>query len=392
MSEAQTGLPESVSVLQVDGKQVYLVGTAHVSKQSVEDVRKTVEEARPDVVCVELCQARYQSIIQRDSWEKMNIFKVLRERKGVFLFAQLIMTGFYRRLGKKFGVEPGAEMIEGVEAAKRVNAELVLADRNIEVTLKRVWGHLGFWRKMGLLSQLLLSCLGGEKIDEETIEEMKKQDQLEVLMAEFSQKYPDIKRRLIDERDVYLAEKIRTAPGNTIVAVVGAGHKPGIEQHIHQPQDLEEITRIPPPSIWPKIIQWGIPVLICALVAYSFFKGGREQGIENIFIWFLVNGIFSAIGTAAALAHPLAILAAFLAAPFTSLNPMIAAGFAAGIVQALVHKPTVADFKALPDDLETVKGFWRNSVIKVFMVLVLANVGSMIGTWVAGFWIAGRTF
>ncbi len=392
MSEMETGLPDSVSVIQVGEKQVYLVGTAHVSKQSVEDVRTTVESVRPDSVCVELCQARYQSIIQRDSWEKMNIFKVLRERKGVFLFAQLIMTGFYRRLGKKFGVEPGAEMIEGVEAAKRVEAELVLADRDIEVTLKRVWGYLGLWSKMGLFSQLLLSCLGGEKIDEETIEEMKKQDQLESLMSEFSEKYPDIKHRLIDERDLFLAEKIRTAPGEKVVAVVGAGHKPGIEEHIHTEQDLTEITRIPPASIWPKIIQWGIPVLICALLAYSFFKGGKEQGIENIYIWFLVNGIFSAIGTAAALAHPLAILAAFLAAPFTSLNPMIAAGFAAGIVQALVHKPTVADFKALPDDLETVKGFWQNSVIKVFMVLVLANVGSMIGTWVAGFWIAGRTF
>ena len=221
-------LPSRVTHVRVGEKDVYLVGTAHVSKDSVEDVRTTIEQVRPDTVCIELCKARHQAITQADNWRKMDIIKVIRQKKAVFLLAQLILSSFYRRLGEKLGVQPGAEMIEGMRMAEQTGAQLVLADRDIEITLKRVWGYLGLRSKLKLTMQLMMGIFTSEEIDSDMIEQLKKQDQLESVMAEFAGQYPEIKKRLIDERDTFLAEKIRTAPGKKVVAVVGAGHVEGI--------------------------------------------------------------------------------------------------------------------------------------------------------------------
>jgi pheromone shutdown-related protein TraB len=385
-----TSLPERVSHVKVDDKDVYLVGTAHLSLESVQDVRTTVEQVRPDAVCVELCKARHQAMTQADTWSKMDIFKVIRQKKAVFLLAQLIMTSFYRRLGEKLGVKPGAEMLEGIRLAEQTHAELVLADRDIEITLKRVWGYLGFWNKLKLAAQLLTGIFTHEEIDEEMIESLKQKDQLESVMAEFAGQFPQIKERLIDERDTFLAQKIRSAPGKTIVAVVGAGHVPGISAQIQQERSLDELMELPRVSIWPRLAKWGLPLLILALLVYGFTKG-TEHGFRSICIWFAVNGTLSAVGAALALAHPLTILSAFLAAPFTSLNPFVAAGWVAGVVQAVIKKPKVSDLEALPEAIATMKGFWMNPVTRILLVVALANLGSVLGTWIAGVWIGART-
>ena len=392
MPDSEVTLPQRVSHIQLEGRDIYLVGTAHLSKQSVEDVRNTVEAVKPDTICVELCQPRFKSLVEKDSWKKMNIFKIIKEKKSVLLLAQLILSAFYHRLGKKLGIEPGAEMLEGIKLAQSTGVDLVLADRDIEITLKRVWGHLGFWNKIKLFGHLLADVCVKEKIDEELIEKMKMQDQLEALMLEFAEQFPEIKNSLIDERDIYLAQKIRHAGGSKVVAVVGASHVPGIRQHIPKDQPLDELMEIPRKSIWPSVFKWGIPAAIVALVVYGFFKDGAAHSVENIYIWILVNGILSALGAAIALAHPVTIVSAFLGAPLTSLNPMIAAGWVAGLVQAVVRKPTVADFEALPDATSTVKGFWRNPVTKILLVVVLANLGSSLGTFISGGWIAARSF
>jgi len=383
-------LPERVTQVKVEDKDVYLVGTAHISKESVEDVRTTIEQVRPDTVCVELCKARHQAMTQADNWRKMDIFRVVRQKKAVFLLAQLILSSFYRRLGEKLGVQPGAEMLEGIRMAEQTGAQLVLADRDIEITLKRVWRYLGFWSKAKLAVQLMTGILFHEEIDADMIEQLKKQDQLEAVMAEFAGQYPEIKRRLIDERDTFLAEKIRTAPGQKVVAVVGAGHVDGIASQIHHEQSLDKLMELPPKPLWPVFFKWGIPLLIVALLAYGFSKG-REHGFENICIWFLVNGVLSSLGAAAALGHPLTILAAFLAAPITSLNPFLAAGWVAGIVQALIKRPKISDLEDLPAAISTMKGFWSNPVTRILLVVALANVGSMVGTYVAGIWIGARS-
>ena len=383
-------LPERVTHVKVADRDVYLVGTAHVSKDSVEDVRATIEQVRPETVCVELCKARHQAITQADSWRKMDIVKVVRQKKAIFLLAQLIMSSFYRRLGEKLGVQPGAEMIEGIREAEQTGAQLVLADRDIEITLKRVWGYLGFRSKLKLATQLMMGIFTSEEIDSETIEQLKKQDQLEAVMAEFAGQYPEIKKRLIDERDTFLAEKIRTAPGKTVVAVVGAGHVDGIASQIHEPHSLDDLMKLPPKSVWPTVFAWGIPLLIVALIAYGFTKG-TTHGFENVYIWVLVTGTLAGLGAAAAWAHPLTILSALLAAPLTTLHPLLAAGWIAGVVQVFLKKPKVSDLEDLPAAIGTMKGFWTNPVTRILLVVALANVGAMVGTWVAGAWIAARS-
>jgi pheromone shutdown-related protein TraB len=322
----------------------------------------------------------------------MNIFKIIKEKKAVFLLAQLIMNSFYRRLGEQLGVQPGAEMVEGIKQAEKTGAELVLADRDIEITLKRVWRNLNFFNKLKMASHILASLFIGEKIDESLIEKIKEQDQLETILETFSESFPEVKKRLIDERDIYLAQKIRSAPGTTIVAIVGAGHVPGIQDHIHKNEPIAPLMEIPPKSIIPAILKWVIPALIITLLVAGFFKGGRQHSVESIYIWILVNGILSAVGAAIALAHPLTILATFIAAPITSLNPTIAAGWVSGLVQVWVKKPTVSDLEDLPNAISSVKGFWINPVSKVLLVVVLANLGSSLGTFISGSWIAARLF
>lgn len=383
-------LPERVSHVKVDDKDVYLVGTAHLSPESVQDVRTTIEQVRPETICVELCKSRHQAITQADAWSKMDIFRVIRQKKAVFLLAQLIMTSFYRRLGEKLGIQPGAEMLEGIRLAEETKAELVLADRDIEITLKRVWGYLGFRSKTKLAMQVLMGILFQDEIDADTIEMLKQKDQLESIMAEFAGKFPEIKRRLLDERDTYLAQKIRSAPGRTIVAVVGAGHVNGILGQIQQEHDLTELIELPPKSVWPKIVGWGMPLLIVALLVYGFSKG-TAHGFTNIYIWILVTGGLSAIATAIALGHPLTILSSFLVAPWTPFHPLIASGMVAGLVQAYIKRPRVRDLEDLADAITSARGFWTNPVTRILLVFAFSNFGTVLGAWVAGSWLIARS-
>jgi pheromone shutdown-related protein TraB len=384
-------LPERVSQVNIEGRDIYLVGTAHLSKESVEDVRIAIETVSPDTICVELCKSRHKALTQKDNWEKTDIFKIIKEKKAVFLLAQLIMSSFYRQLGEKLGIQPGAEMLEAIKLANATDTQLILADRDVEITLKRVWGYLSFWNKLKLMIHLTVSIFSKEEIDTNTVETLKEKDQLESVLTEFTKKFPEIKKRLIDERDVYLAQKIRRAPGKKIVAVVGAGHVNGIKKHIDEDEPLDELVQIPPKSIWPTVIKWAVPAAIIAVITYGFFKEGAAHSVENIYIWILVNGILSAAGAAVALAHPLTILSAFLGAPLTSLNPTIAAGWVAGIVQAWIKKPTVTDFENLPNAISTFKGFWTNPVTKILLIVALANLGSVFGTYIAGIWITARS-
>ena len=385
-------LPESVTVVEDGGKRFFLVGTAHVSLESVEDVRRTVEIVRPDSICVELCPARHQAMTRRDDWKRMDIYKVIKEGKAVFLMVQLVLQAFYRKIGDKLGVQPGAEMMEGVRLAGETGATLVLADRDVQVTLKRVWGFLGFWKKFQLLSQLLTSIFVDEDVDKALIEDMKKKDQLAAIMGSFGEKFPQIKERLIDERDIYLAQKIRKAPGENIVAVVGAGHVPGMQKYFGQEIDLAPLEELPPPSKWGAFWKWGLPGFFVALLVIGFFRGGANASVDALSIWVLVTGIGAALGSLAAFGHPLTILSSFLAAPITTLHPLIAAGWVAGLVQAWVKKPTVSDLEDLPMSVMTVKGFWINPVSRILLVVIFANLGATIGVFVSGSWIASLVF
>jgi len=388
MEAEALSLPSSVTTVAVEGKTITIVGTAHVSAQSVQDVQDTIAAVQPDTVAIELCEPRYQGMVKKNAWKNTNIFQVIRQKKAMFLLAQLVMQSFYRRLGKQLEVEPGAEMLAGIRCAEESGARLELIDRRIDITLKRVWRHLGMWHRLKLFGVMVEALFASEDIDEKDIESLKQHDQLEGMMGEMGKAFPEIKKRLIDERDVYLAQKLRQAPGGRIVAVVGAGHVPGMLQSIQKTEPLEELESLPPPSVWSKVWPWLIPVIVLGLIAWGFIQGGAERGIDSIVIWVGVNGLLSAVGAALALAHPLTILSAFVAAPLTSLNPAIAAGWVAGLVQAWIRPPSVGDFESLPEALETFRGFIRNPVIRILLVVVMANIGSSIGTFVAIPWIA----
>ena len=390
MQADASALPSGAAKVELEGKTVYIVGTAHVSAQSVQDVRAAVAAVRPDVIAIELCEPRYQGMVKKDAWRHTNLFQVIRQKKATFLLAQLALQSFYRRLGKQLETEPGAEMLAGAACAEETGAKLELIDRRIDVTLKRVWRHLGFWQRLKLFGVMVEAVFSSEEIGAQDVEALKKQDQLEALMGEMGKAFPEIKKRLIDERDVYLAQKLRGAPGERIVAVVGAGHVPGMLKSIQADASLAELESLPPPSKWSKIWPWLIPAAVVALIAWGFARGGAERGVDSIAIWVGVNGVLAALGAALARAHPLTILAAFVAAPITSLNPTIAAGWVAGLVEAWLRPPAVGDFESLPSAMENLRAFIRNPVVRILLVVVLTNVGSSLGTVVAIPWIVAH--
>jgi pheromone shutdown-related protein TraB len=374
---------ENITRIEMNGKEYILIGTAHVSKHSAEQVKEVIEAERPDSVCVELDEQRYQTITEGSKWKEMDIIQVIKEKRASLLLMNLAISSFQNRMAKELGIKAGQEMIQGIASAKEVGAELVLADRNIQITFSRIWGNLGIKGKALLLSQIITSIFSRDSISEEELEKLKEQDTINAMLNEFTETFPRLKKPLIDERDQYLAQKIKEAPGEKIVAVLGAAHVPGIKEEIKKTHDLKKLRTIPPKSKWPKIIGWSIPVMILAIIVYTFLAN-PTAGFSQTVSWILWNGGLSALGAAIAMGHPLTILTAFIAAPITSLNPLLAAGWFAGLTQAYIRRPSVKDFETLSEDVFSIKGFWRNKVSRVLLIVVLANLGSSLGTFIGG--------
>lgn len=366
-----------------EGREIVLVGTAHVSRDSVRLVEEVIRAERPDSVCVELCASRHQALRQKDRWQDMDIIKVIREKKAFLLLSNLLLASFQKRIAKKMDVTPGAEMLKAIETAEEVGAQLCLADRDIRTTLSRAWHALRAWSRAKLVFQLLVSMGQTEDITEAEIERMKQRDVLEALLSEVGRSMPMLKAILIDERDRFLAAKIREAPGKKIVAVVGAGHVPGIQQHWDEAVDLPALERLPPPGKLGALLKWGIPGSIVALFIAGFFYGGKDAGTDMVVLWSLCTGVLAGLGAALALAHPATVLSSVIVAPFTTLHPMIAAGWISGMVEALSRRPKVKDLESLPDDILSFRGFWRNKVTRILLVVAFTNLGASVGTLVA---------
>jgi pheromone shutdown-related protein TraB len=380
---------ENVHRIDLDGRRLILIGTAHVSRKSVDEVKEVIAAEQPDTVCVELCQARYQSITDADSWKKTDIIKIVRERKALLLLVNLVLSSYQKRLAKKFGIQPGQEMIQGIKSAQEIGAELCLADRDIQVTMLRLWRSIGFGGKIKLFFQLILGMFYEEELSEAEMEEMKSKDMLSAALDELSVSFPQLKSVVIDERDKYLAQKIKTAPGEKVVAVLGAGHIPGIKKELLNDHNLSELAKVRPGSQAIKVLAWGIPLIIIAAIVATF-SVDTALGVEQIIAWILWNGSLGMLGAIIALAHPLAMLTALLAAPISSLSPLLAAGWFAGLTEALVRKPSVSDFENLAEDIHSIKGFWRNKVTRVLLVVVFVNLGSTGGTIVGGAEVISR--
>ncbi len=371
--------------LFLNDKEIILVGTAHVSKESAELVKQVILSEKPDTVCLELCATRLASLRDKEKWRNMNIVKVIREKKTLMLLMNLMLASFQKKIAEKFDILPGQEMINALEAGEETGAKIIPVDREIQVTLSRVWRSMGVWEKIKLMFQLVFSLGSSDDITEADIEQMKKEDILKVLLADVKKSHPVVEKILIDERDQFLTESLRQVEGKKIVAVVGAGHVPGIKKYVAEEKkiDIEKLNTIPKGGIFGKIVKWLIPGLIIALFAAGFFIKGKSAGADMIWFWILANGIFAGLGAIAALAHPLTIITAALAAPLTSLNPMIAAGWVSGLVEAFARKPKVRDLEAIPTDILSIKGFWKNNVTRILLVVVFTNLGSTIGTMAA---------
>lgn len=378
-----TNNPNNLHRLDFNGKDVVLLGTAHVSKESVRLVTEVIEAEKPDTVCVELCESRYMSIRHKDKWQNTDIVKVIKEKKSFLLLSNLLLASFQKRIAEKFDIIPGEEMVKAIETAEAVGATILLADRDIRVTLSKTWRVMKLWDKIKLLFQLILSIGQIDDINEEDIEKMKQEDVLQTLLADVGKSLPVIKDILIDERDQYLTHKIRTAPGKKIVAVIGAGHVPGIQRYWNAKIDLEALEQIPAKTKTSSVLKWMIPFCILSLFVLGFFHGGANTGMDMIVWWVLANGILAGLGAVIALAHPLTILSSVLAAPLTSLNPMIAAGWVSGLVEAFSRKPKVKDFERLSEDIVSIRGFWKNKITRILLVVVFTNLGSSLGTFVA---------
>jgi pheromone shutdown-related protein TraB len=385
--------------LTLGNRDIHLIGTAHVSKESIDEVTCAIREGKPGMVCVELDESRYAAITKQDSWEKLDITKVLKEGKGFLLIANLTLSGFQRRLGNELGVKPGGEMIAAVNTAKEMGIDFSLCDREIHLTLRRAWACCGLWSKCKLLAALLSSAFATEKLSAEEIEKLKESSELDSMMNELSKYLPAVKETLIDERDRYLAAKIwagqtKKEAGNTI-AVVGAGHLRGIQAWLEKfameapaENSLAELEIIPPKNLLSKAAKWIIPVLILAIIAtgflISFFRGDFSEFQNMLRLWVLWNGSLAALGCIIALGHPLAILVSFLGAPITSLNPFIGVGILSGLVQVAVRKPRVSDAENISADSATLKGIYRNRITRVLLVFFLSSLGSSIATFVSG--------
>ena len=384
---ANTTYPDDIHIVHQQDRTYILIGTAHISQESVDLVEKTIIEEQPDGVCIELDEKRYNALVEKKRWQAQDLKEVIRKKQLSTLMINMLMASYQKKLGGQLGVAPGAELLAAAATAEAHDIPIFLCDRDVRVTLRRAWKSTSFLKKGYLFAALLASLFDRTEVSEEKLSELKKKDVLAELMDEMGDSLPDVKRVLIDERDIFLAEKIKSAEGKKIVAVVGAGHINGIIEHLSKDNSaaLEEISTIPPVSSTFKVIGWSIPLVILGSIALIGIKKGASVAGANLLYWILANGIPSAIGAILAFAHPFTTLGAFAAAPITSLTPVIGAGYVTAFIQVMVCPPVVKEFESVADDMTGIFGWWRNRLLRVFLVFILTGLGSAIGTWVGGY-------
>ena len=383
-------IEEDITRVDVDGREIILVGTAHISKESVETVEWVIEKEDPDVVCVELDRQRFESLRSDAAWEDLDLIEIIKKGKLTFLLARLALTAFQRRMGASTGVTPGAEMAAAADAAQEMGLPIELVDRNVQTTLLRAWRLTPWWRRAEVAVMLFASLFQGGDISEDDLSELRQSANISGILEELGDIFPEVKEVLVDERDIYMANAIRETSGDKVVAIVGAAHKPGIVRWLREPisrDRLDEVTRVPERSNLSKLLPWIIPAVVLGVFTYGFFNAEQGQVQTAFLAWVLANGVLSSLGTIAALGHPLTILTAFVAAPITSLNPTIGAGMATAFVQTMFASPKVKDFRSIGDDLAEWKGWWRNRLARVLLVFLFSSIGSSVGTFVAFGWL-----
>lgn len=392
--KAENKYTEDVRIINKNGREFIIVGTAHISRQSADLVKEVITNEKPDTVCIELDEKRYKALAEKKRWESLDLKTIIRQKQLSTLLVNLVLSSYQKKLGEKLGVTPGTELLEAAKTANELNLPIELCDREVRITLKRAWHSMSFWQKLKFLTGGLAGIFEKPELSEEKLTELRSKDVLSEMMDELGKAMPVLKKVIIDERDEYLAQKMQEAKGNRIVSIVGAGHVNGIVKVIEDNRkiDLKEIEGIPPPSPVAKIISWGIPAIIIASIIYIGYNKGLGEAGDNILYWILANGIPSGLGAIIALAHPLTILVSFLAAPLTSLTPVIGAGYVAAFVQVYFQPPVVKEFQSVASDVSKLAKWWSNKLLKVLLVFILTSLGSLIGTYVGFFEIVSNVF
>jgi pheromone shutdown-related protein TraB len=385
MGEAQK------NVVDIDDS-LRLVGTAHISSASVELVRQQIEEWKPDLVAIELCESRKAALLEPDALDNEDLLKILNEGRSHMILLQSALAAEQRRMGIASGEKPGSELLAAIEAADEAGIPVELIDRDVVITLRRAWSKMGFREKFRVLDALLWQ--DDDEEDASVEELLEDSDLLSNLMEEAREVAPAAGSVLIDERDAFLAGRLQQIRGKgRVLAVVGAGHLSGVQRQLGEPamevaSRLAELNEIPSKSIWPKVVVWGIPLLFASVLVWFAYHGMMDEVVESGTLWLALNAGLTGLGVLIARGHPLSILIGALASPITSLNPTVAAGWVAGYTQLKVDAPTgkdASDFLAL----DSASLFWRNRVGKVLLVTAFGNLGSVAGTWIAAAGIAG---
>ncbi|MDY6777507.1 MAG: TraB/GumN family protein, partial [Candidatus Nanohaloarchaea archaeon] len=370
-----------IEQVTVNGKQVVLVGTAHVSDQSVTEVEEAIEEFAPDRICVELDASRLQSLRDQEAWKGKDITDAIAEGDGYMLLFNIVLSIYQRRLGEEYNIEPGAEMLEAIQRAEEGSIPFSLIDRDINITLKRALNRLSVLEKARLVSSVVEGFFESEEID---VEELKEQDILHEVITEFAGRFPSLKEVLIDERDSYMAQRIMEAEGETIVAVVGAGHIDGIRAHLQEQREerfsIDDLEAVDQGRNWFTVIRYAFPALIIGVFFYGLFNLGTSVAREMLFYWFALNGSFAAVGAFLAFAHPVTVAVSFIAAPFTSVNPAVPAGLVAAYAENMFRPPRVEDMESL-GEIARFGDLWHNRATKLLLVFMLVNLGSAIATF-----------
>ncbi len=393
---------QPLRIIEQAATRFTILGTAHVSKTSAEEVKRLIDSGEFDAVAIELDPGRFASITQPDRWANMDLFEVFRTGKAGMVAASLALGAFQQRLADQLGIEPGQEFRVAIQAAKAADLPILLIDRDIGITLRRVYRNVPWWQRLTLFGGLLGSVVSREEISEAEIEKLKEGDILETTFAEFAEQSAALYNPLIAERDLYMAAKLREAAQDSedeapknILVIIGAGHLKGLAQHLENPSKLSpaeeraKLELLPKANIWPKLIPWAIAALIVGGFLIGFYRS-PQLGWQLLGDWVFINGGLSALGALIATAHPLTIIGVFFAAPLTSLNPLIGAGFVAAGIELWLRRPRVGDFSSLRQDVTGLRGWWRNRVARTLLVFFLATLGSALGTYLAGFRIFGR--
>ncbi len=373
--------------VQLDGKEVVLVGTAHVSEESATQATEVIDQENPDVVCVELDEKRYESLTEEEQWKNLEVKQALQEGKGSVLLMNVLLSIYQKRIGQSLDIRPGAEMVAAVDAAKERDIPVSLIDRDIQDTLRDALNALSIIEKMKLLSFGVYGFFADTAVTQEQVEEMKDANIVDSMITELGDQFPAIKENFLDKRDTHMAHNIRQLEADKVVVIVGAAHVSGIKEKLTR-DTLPELSPAATPRFSAfKAVKYGIPLLIVSMFAYIFFGIGIDAARNAFLFWLLINGGLAATAAIIARSHPFTVITTLLTAPFASVNPAVPTGLIAAYTENIFRPPKVGDLEAI-SDIVSYKEFWSNSALRLILIFFLVNLGSSLGTYIGAGYLA----